>query len=123
LLGEFDGRIDVEVGKRMIGDTFDPYLNYTRPSARTICAHSDEDPCENSGLTPFTPFGSIDAKVACAADIAAMNLWARYGRADGAPFDADEFLRQHPQWNWQQGYLKSRPQQPWTYVTTTDNEG
>jgi hypothetical protein len=46
-----------------------------------------------------------------------MNLWARYGRADGAPFNADEFLRQHPQWNWQQGYLKSRPQQPWTYVT------
>ena len=46
----------------MIADTFDPYLNYTRPSARTICAHSDEDPCENSGLTPFTPFGSVDAK-------------------------------------------------------------
>ena len=123
LLGEFDGRIDVGVGKRMIGDTFDPYLNYTRPSARTICAHSDEDPCENSGLTPFTPFGSVDAKVACAADIAEMNLWARYGRADGAPFDADEFLRQHPQWNWQKGYLKSRPQQPWTYITATDNEG
>jgi len=123
LLGEFDGRIDVEVGKRMIGDTFDPYLNYTHPSARTICAHSDEDPCEDSGLTPFTPFGSVDAKVACAADIAEMNLWARYGRADGAPFDADEFLRQHPQWNWQKGYLKSRPQRPWTYVTAKDNEG
>jgi hypothetical protein len=123
LLGEFDGRIDVEVGKRMIGDTFDPYLNCTRPSARTICAHSDEDPCENSGLTPFTPFGSVDAKVACAADIAEMNLWARYGRADGAPFHADEFLRLHPQWNWQKGYLKSRPEQPWTYVTATDNEG
>ena len=61
--------------------------------------------------------------IACTADIAGMNLWARYGRADGAPFDADEFLRQHPQWNWQKGYLKSRPQQPWTYVTGMDTEG
>jgi hypothetical protein len=123
LLGDFDGRIDVEIGKRMIADTFDPYLNYTRPSSRTICAHSDEDPCENSGLTPFTPFGSVDAKVACAKDIADMNLWARYGRADGAPFDAGEFLRQHPQWNWQQGYLQSRPPRPWVYVTATDADG
>ena len=123
LLGEADGRIDVEVGKRMIGDTFDPYLNYMRPSARTICAHSDEDPCENSDLTPFTPFGSVDAKVACTADIAGLSLWGRYGRADGAPFDADEFLRRHPQWNWQKGYLKSRPPQPWTYFTSTPNEG
>lgn len=118
LLSEFNGRIDVEVGKRMISDTFDPYLNYTHPSARTICAHSDEDPCEFSGLTPFTPFGSIDAKIASSNDVAALSLWARYGRADGVPFDAEEFLRQHPQWNWQKGYLRSRPQQPWSYVTT-----
>ena len=26
-----------------------------------------------------------------------------FGRADGAPFDAEEFLRLHPQWNWQEG--------------------
>ncbi len=31
------------------------------------------------------------------------------------PFDAAEFLRQHPQWNWQDGYLQSRPAQPWTF--------
>jgi hypothetical protein len=52
-----------------------------------------------------------------------MNLWARYGRADGAPFDVEEFLSQHPQWNWQQGYLKSRPQQPWVYLTAPDGQG
>jgi hypothetical protein len=43
-------------------------------------------------------------------------VWARCGRADGTEFDADQFLRQHPQWDWQRGYLKDRPQQPWTYV-------
>ena len=29
-------------------------------------------------------------------------MWAIFGRADGAPFDAEEFLRLHPQWNWQE---------------------
>jgi hypothetical protein len=43
-------------------------------------------------------------------------LWARFGRADGAEFIAEDFLRMHPQWNWQRGYLKDRPQQPWTYI-------
>lgn len=116
LLEQHDGHIDVAIGQRMLGDTFDPYLNYTHPSARTICAHSDVDPCESSSLTPFTPFGSIDGKVADSADIAAMRLWARFGRADGTGFDAAEFLRQHPQWNWQRGYLKDRPEQPWTHI-------
>ena len=41
-------------------------------------------------------------------------MWGIFGRADGVPFDAEEFLRLHPQWNWQEGYLESRPSQPWT---------
>jgi hypothetical protein len=43
-----------------------------------------------------------------------MGLSARFGRADGVGFDAEEFLGRHPQWNWQQGHLRSRPAQPWT---------
>jgi hypothetical protein len=42
-------------------------------------------------------------------------MFGRFGRADGAPFDAEGFLRQHPQWNWQEGYLIDRPSQPWTF--------
>ena len=116
LLGQNNGGIDAEVGKRMLADTFDTYLGYIHPSARTICAHSDVDPCHFSGLTPFTPFGSVDGKVVTSAEIKALSLWARCGRADGTEFDAEEFLRQHPQWDWQRGYLKDRPQRPWTYI-------
>jgi hypothetical protein len=58
----------------------------------------------------------VDGKVVTSADVRALSLWARSGRADGTEFDADAFLRQHPQWDWQRGYLKDRPQQPWTYI-------
>jgi hypothetical protein len=62
---------------------------------------------------PFYPAGSVDGKVTTAAAARSMSMWGRFGRADGAPFDAGEFLRIHPQWNWQEGYLQSRPHQPW----------
>jgi hypothetical protein len=42
-----------------------------------------------------------------------MGMSARFGRADGVAFDAEDFLGQNPQWNWQQGFLRSRPTQPW----------
>ena len=64
---------------------------------------------------PYQPFGSCDAKLATSDDVQNMSMWARYGRADGVAFDAEEHFRQHPQWAWQRGYLPSRPSQPWTY--------
>jgi hypothetical protein len=121
LLTQYNGRIDAEAGQRMLADTFDPYLGYINPSSRTICSHYDKDPMyyvsdPNAVWNiPFYPAGSVEAKVTTADQARTMSMWARFGRADGAPFDAEEFLRLHPQWNWQEGYLKSRPHQPWTF--------
>ncbi|MCA9879836.1 MAG: hypothetical protein KC442_18710 [Thermomicrobiales bacterium] len=120
LLAQHEGRIDAEIGQTMLGDTFDPYLGYINPSSRTICAHYDVDPMQYVSdpnavwNVPFYPAGSVEGKVTTAAMAETMSMWGRFGRADGAPFDADEFLRIHPQWNWQSGYLASRPSQPWT---------
>lgn len=116
LLAEHDGHIDTDSARRMLGDTFDPYLEYVNPSARTICAHYDVDPCQFNDVTAFTPHGSVDGKVVSSADVESMSLWARFGRADGAEFIADEFLRKHPQWNWQRECLRDRPRQPWTHI-------
>jgi hypothetical protein len=63
---------------------------------------------------PFYPAGSGDGKVTAAVAARSLSLWDRFGRADGAPFDAEQFLALHPQWNWQADYLRRRPSQPWT---------
>lgn len=121
LLEQHSGQITAEIGRDMLADTFDPYLGYENPSSRNICAHYDNDPQYYAGdpaqvwNIPFYPAGSCDGKVASADDVAKMSMWGRVGRADGVKFDVDEFLRAHPQWNWQRGYLKSRPSQPWVY--------
>lgn len=121
LLDQYHGKIDIELAKKILADTYDPYLGYINPSSRGICSHYDQDPmyyaCDPTAVwnVPFYPAGSVDGKAADASDILSMSMWGRYGRADGVEFDADQFLREHPLWNWQQPYLKSRPSQPWTH--------
>lgn len=121
LIDQYYGKIDVEVAKKMLADTYDPYLGYNNPSSRCICAHYDVDPqyyADDPAAVwnvPFYPAGSCDGKAGAAKDFEAMHMWGRYGRADGVEFDVDDFMKQHPLWQWQQGYLKSRPTQPWTY--------
>ncbi len=68
---------------------------------------------------PFFPCGSCYGKCAIAEEIVEMRMWGIFGRADGEPFDADEFMAQHPQWNWQRGYRFDRPSQPWTLFVCT----
>ncbi|WP_368911692.1 C45 family autoproteolytic acyltransferase/hydolase [Taklimakanibacter deserti] len=121
LLSQHEGRIDAAIGQAMLGDTFDVYLMRIEPSSRTISSHYDTDPqpyvSDPNAVwnVPYYPAGSVDGKVTTADAARSMSMWGRFGRADGLAFDADEFLRIHPQWNWQQGYLKSRPSEPWTY--------
>jgi hypothetical protein len=121
LLAEYEGRINAETGQKILGDTFDVYLMRIEPSSRTISAHYDTDPqpyvSDPNAVwnEPFYPAGSVDGKVTTADGAKTMSMWGRFGRADGLEFDAEAFLRIHPQWNWQEGYLKSRPHRPWTY--------
>jgi len=116
MLNQHKGAIDVEIGKTMIADTFDPYLGFNNPNSRTICSHIDAEPSANGeGVPPYMPFGSVDGKVASADDVAKVSFWGRMGRADGVAFDAEEHFRQHPQWAWQRGYLADRPSQPYVY--------
>ncbi len=124
LIEKYDGKIDLPIVKKILADTYDPYLGYENPSSRCICSHYDCDPQyyadDPHGVwnVPFYPAGSCDAKAASSEDIANLSMWGRYGRADGVEFDVEEFFKQHPQWKWQEGYLKSRPAEPWTHFKT-----
>jgi hypothetical protein len=51
-----------------------------------------------------------------------MSFAARWGSACGAAFDAGQFLREHPQFDWMSGILKSRPSEPWTVFTAGEKQ-
>jgi hypothetical protein len=115
LMKENAGKIDVEVGKQMEGDVFDTWLNRESPGERTLAGHGELESqiTASSGSTPFSPWGSFDAKVVDSTMAKNMSFAARWGSADGTAFDAPAFLEAHPQYDWLTGYLKSRPVQPW----------
>lgn len=120
LMEKYDGKINTEVGKAMLADTYDVYLNKAdHPSSRDICAEYDKDPqpyvSDPNAVwnVPYQPAGSVDGKVADAQDIKQLTIIARFGRANGHAFDAPAFLRAHQQWAWESDFLKSRPSEPW----------
>jgi hypothetical protein len=119
LMKQNAGKIDVTVGEQMEGDCYDTWLNQIHPGERTLAGHGELESQigASSGHAPFAPWGSYDAKVVDSHMAKNMSFAARWGSADGMAFDAPAFLAAHPQFDWQEGYLKSRPSEPWTTFT------
>ncbi|WP_257263931.1 phospholipase B family protein, partial [Endozoicomonas sp. ONNA2] len=120
LMHAYDGKITVETGQRMLADDYDVYLNRHDASSRNICAEYDKDPqpfvSDPRAVwnVPFQPAGSVDGKIANSEHIRKLTIIARFGRANGRPFDARAFVSAHQQWAWETDYLSDRPSQPWT---------
>jgi hypothetical protein len=109
------GRIDVAAAKRFEADHYDTYHERMEPGGRSLCGHFELDK-EGLGSWPGVPYacaGTVDAKVVDAAMAGKMSFAARWGSACGRAFDAQKFLTAHPQFDWLEGSLKSRPSEPW----------
>ncbi len=121
LMRQYQGRLDAEAAKRILADHYDVYLGRVNPSSRTVDGHYELDPraymSDPSRPKPYQPRGAVDGKVLTSALARKMSFWARWGNSSGMPFDAEEFLRLHPQWDHLRGYLFDRPAQPWVLFT------
>jgi hypothetical protein len=116
LMKQYAGRIDINLAKDFEADHVDTYLEKLQPDGRTLCGHS-EFQREPAGSWPGVPFGcagTVDAKVVDSNMAKAMSFDARWGSACGRAFDAGQYLTAHPQFDWMQDSLKSRPSEPWT---------
>lgn len=119
LMEIYYGKIDIEKGKLMLEDHYDVYLGRNYPSNRTICGHSDVDPFEYTGMSgdkPYNPGGAIDGKVVTSEMAGVFSFWGRFGRSCDIPFCVEDFVKEHPQWEWQRDLLYDRPTQPWTLM-------
>lgn len=114
LMAEYKGRITAETAEKFLADDYDVYLQRRQPGSRTLDGHFELDRAEFAGGEPYDPSGTFDGKVVDTALARSMSFIARWGSADGRAFRADEFLKEHPQYDWQTGLLKGRPTEPWT---------
>jgi hypothetical protein len=113
------GQIDLAKAKEFEADCTDVcYLTDAGPAALALNARGElAAQLNNPKRVPFRPAGTMDAKVVDTAMARRMSFAARWGSADGVAFDAEKFLRDHPQFDWMAGVLQSRPSQPWADFT------
>ena len=116
LMRENKGKITVEMGEAFEADHYDPYLQQVRLGSRSLCAHWEYDTTDPTSA-PFDPSGTVDGKVVDTRMAKEMKFAARWGSACGTAFDAKLFLAQHPQFDWMEGLLLSRGENPWTVFT------
>jgi hypothetical protein len=111
------GKITAETAKKLLADHYDVYLKKENPSSRTICGHFElDDGSVPASGGPYRPSGAIDGKVVDSRMARNWQFWAKWGSSCDRAFDANDFLAEHPQFNWLKGYLPDLPAQPWTIL-------
>jgi len=116
LLNENKGKIDVSLAQQLLSDHFDSYEKKTQANDRTLCGHVDT---VDRGISiwnwdPFYPGGAVQGKVTDSAMAKNMELVARIGHPCGEDFLAKPFLEKHPEYAWQEPYLRDMKAGPWT---------
>ncbi|MFH1150679.1 MAG: C45 family peptidase [Actinomycetota bacterium] len=115
LMNDYRGEIDVEVAHAVLSDHYDVYLDKAdNPCSRTVEGRYDLDPFQYwQARRPYVPQGCLDGKATDSDMAKDMSFTARWGSSSGLPFDAEEFLEEHPQWDYLAPYLEDRPTMPW----------
>ncbi|MHA1836202.1 MAG: C45 family autoproteolytic acyltransferase/hydrolase [Candidatus Odinarchaeia archaeon] len=113
------GKIDIELGKRILADHYDVTYNKEKPSRCTVCGHieSDERGWPEWGCGPYYPFGTTDGKVVNTDLILKGQMWAHWGKPCGESFIAKDYFSKHKEYSWQEKYTKDIIAYPWTLIS------
>jgi hypothetical protein len=115
LMGEYKGRIDVELAKRFLADHYDAYAMKDGANERTLCGHNEASPRGLPGWQPpYGPAGAVQNKAADAKLCEQMSLWAAMGHACGTPFRAAGHLALHPDLAWEKEIVVDLLPGAWT---------
>ena len=114
------GKIDVALAQQMLGDHADSYQKKEEADERTLCGHVDASPrgVQVWNWGPHYPGGAVQGKATSAALAAKMLITARVGHPCGEDFRATAFLATHPEYRWQEPYLRDMKAGPWTEFRT-----
>ena len=116
LLNGNKGKIDVALAQQMLADHVDSFEKKSAENERTLCGHV-ETSARGAAVwawEPFYPGGAVQAKATDSTMAGEMRLLARAGHPCGEDFQAKPFLAAHPEFAWQEPYLRDMKAGPWT---------
>jgi hypothetical protein len=116
LLKENKGQLDVRLAEQMLGDHVDTFEGKSEANERTLCGHVD---ASARGVAiwswgPYYPGGAVQGKATDSNMTKQMRFLARLGHPCGEDFYAQPFLAAHPEFAWQQPYLRDMKAGPWS---------
>jgi hypothetical protein len=116
LTNQYKGKIDIETGKTIEGDSYNEFTKAREASRCVIAGRVDTDPkgCPEWDWPPFFPGGTVQAKITTAALAKDLKFWAQMGNPNGDDFLAAPFFAAHPQFEWESKYLHDMKAYPWT---------
>lgn len=122
LMDEHKGQIDAELGKSFMADQYEQALGKVNLGGFVLMARMEAtDRPEIPGVPAPRPMGANDGKVITAALARQMSFWARIGHPDGSPFEWGPFMQAHPEFSWQQPYLKDLESNDWALFSSSDS--
>lgn len=128
LMKENKGKIDVEMAKSFMADHYDMKRNKENPGRFTLCGHLDLDEYGRKGIgsgMEYQPFGAVQGKATDTYLANRMQFWAIMGHPCGQSFVAKSFLQAHPEYGYQEQYLRDIPGQQWfltKIITRLENQ-
>jgi Phospholipase B len=121
IMKDSKGNIDINAAMKFMGDHYDTWRKKETASGLTLCGHFDKDEVEAPywGQPAFYPLGAVQGKATDGTLAAELKLWAIIGHPCGESFIAKDFLGAHPEFNYQQEFLRNMPGQVWTLFGKT----
>ncbi len=109
------GKIDAAAAETLLADHWDSLEGKDDRDERTLCGHVQVSPrgVPEWEWAAYTPGGAVSAKAADGKLAKALAFRARAGQPCGEDFLAAQFLKEHPEFDWQRGLLQDMKGNPW----------
>jgi Phospholipase B len=115
LIAEHKGKIGLDLAKAFETDDFDVITQQHGTNERTLCGRVEISPrgVPEWDWGPYYPGGTVQSKVIDGTLAGKMAFWGQVGH-HGSDFIADQFLKEHSEYDWARGLIKDLKCQPWS---------
>jgi hypothetical protein len=115
LIAEHKGKIGLDLAKAFETDDFDVITQQHGTNERTLCGRVEISPrgVPEWDWGPYYPGGTVQSKVIDGTLAGKMAFWGQVGH-HGSDFIADQFLKEHREYDWARGLIKDLKCQPWS---------
>ena len=118
------GKIDVAMAEKFLEDHFDTFQKKEEANERTLCGHVESSPrgIPEWDWKPYYPGGAVQGKAMDSSMAKAMSFYARRGHPCGTDFITDDFLKQHPEYEWERSIMPDMKAGPWSLFKTGEKK-